>query len=72
MKVAFSRYESGLHSVTDFIEVLRISQKLLPFSLFLLKHRYTGHFKTGVVAPTTPLLAPFIYRALSHMTGERE
>ena len=59
MKVGFNRYESGLQSVTDFIEVLRISQKLLPFSLFLLKHRYTGRFKTGVVAPTTPILVPF-------------
>ena len=59
MKVGFSRYENGLQSVTDFIEVLRISQKLLPFSLFLLKHRYTGRFKTGVVVPTTPVLVPF-------------
>ncbi len=59
MKVGFSRYESGLQSVTDFIEVLRISQKLLPFSHFLLKRRCTGRFKTGVVATTTPILVPF-------------
>ena len=39
-------------------------EKLLPFSRFLLKCRCTGRFKTGVVAPTTPVLVPFSFEEL--------
>ena len=49
------------HSRTDpmiLYMTIRESKKLVPFSLFLLKCRCTGRFKTGVVAPTTPVLLP--------------
>ena len=56
--LSFAISTAKIQKITEYAKLFTFSlflEKLLPFSRFLLKCRCTGRFKTGVVAPTTPM-----------------